>query len=379
MSLGQEAIDEGFIRDMVWEQEQKEKHDHQKKSGIMEIQVVGIQAQAKKSPFTFRELRPTGFVDLVHCPDNPYDKFCIEVRLDQPETGEYIQLGCIAGLKQEGVYVGSEIQKHIIDNNITTAGVVKYGYIDGQDWNDEHRGHLQAVTLQIEIPQNDSGRAIGGKYMRVTSFIKYFDGYGGGDGLIKWAFKHGATFEEYEKHLNGLSEDGTAMHDAIERFLTGSQESLHLLPDAWAAFYKKFEIDVIETETRFEDSTLRVSGKPDLVCYLRKRGSGDPFVLTVIDWKSKKQAGMSEQCQLSIYSKNKSFDGQPIEQAMVVCFNKEAAKQGYSTATYKRSTIEATYEAMILLRKMMDLAKVWVPQNKLYTHAELKAIDSKEG
>jgi hypothetical protein len=88
---------------------------------------------------------------------------------------------------------------------------------------------------------------------------------------------------------------------------------------------------------------------------------------------------MSEQCQLSIYSKNKSFDGQPIEQAMVVCFNKEAAKQGYSTATYKRSTIEATYEAMILLRKMMDLAKVWVPQNKLYTHAELKAIDSKEG
>jgi len=342
----------------------------------MQVNLTGIQAEAKKNFETFQTLRPVGAVTLVHDKENEYDSFCIQVFYGD------ICLGYIPALKKGGEYIGSELQKHIIDNNITTALINSYQYLDEKftrgkgdfeyvdehlGWNDQHKGHLQSVTLEIDIPENDSGRAIGGKYLRVTTFISYFAPYGGSDGLIKWAFNQADTYDGYRKRLDRLSEDGTAMHASIEAYLnrTRSAGELEALPDGWLNFVNKYEIDVIETEKRFYDNTLGVTGQPDLLCFLRKRGSEDEFKLTVVDWKSKKKPSMKEQLQLSIYSKNKSFEDQPVEQAIVVCFGAENA-QGFTTATYKRDKIEATYQAMILLRKVMEGCGVWVHESKYW-------------
>ena len=122
----------------------------------MQVNVVGIKAESEKSFETFKTLRPTGAVTLVHDEQNEYDPFCIRV-IYETETS-LVCLGYIAGQKQNGKYVGSEIQKFIIENGITTALIDSYGYIDDNGtFNDEHRGHLQSVRLEIDIPDNDSG------------------------------------------------------------------------------------------------------------------------------------------------------------------------------------------------------------------------------
>ena len=326
----------------------------------MNTKITGIQAQAKKSFETFKTLRPVGAVSLVPDTENKFDPFCVGVYYGD------VRLGYIPGLKQDGKYVGSELQRYIIDNKVTTATVVDYGYIDENEvFNDDHRGHLQSVNIDIDIPEDKkSGRIAGKKYIRVTDFISYFAPYGGGDQLIKWAYKQSDTFEGYQKALSKLAGDGTAMHTAIERFLSTGEES-DALPRGWDNFYAKYEIKVIEMEQRFYDNDLDVTGQPDLVALVRKRNTQDQFLPTVLDWKSKKKASLKERLQLSIYSKNKRVDGKPIEQAACVCFGSET-KQGYSVSVYNKQKIESTYQALKHLRKCMDACGVWIAEDKYW-------------
>ena len=331
----------------------------------MEIRLKGIQAEAKKNFQTFKTLRPSGAVTLVHDSENVYDPYCIQVIYETDDN--LVLLGYVPALKQGGKYIGSELQRYIIDNKVTVGLVTRYGYIDGDTFNDEHKGHLQSVTIEVDIPDNDSGRAIGGKYLRVTSFIRYFDSYGGGDGLIRWAFEQSNTYEGYKKALNDTAEAGTDMHTAIESYLAGdrSEEILAGLPEGWDAFEKKYEIDVIDMEQRFYDNTLLVTGQPDLFCYLRKRGSDDPFKLTVVDWKSSKKPSQKHKIQVSIYSKNKSFDGQQTEQAMIVAFGAEN-KQRFSASIVSRDKIETTYSGMKMLRQLIDSCGSYIPEDKYW-------------
>jgi hypothetical protein len=256
-----------------------------------------------------------------------------------------------------------------LDNKTTKAAIIEYGYIDESNvWNQEHRGHLQSVTIDLEVPETDSGKSIGSKYQRVTSFIRYFDGYGGGDGLIKWAFEAGHTFDEYEARLKELAQAGTRMHGAIEASLKGEAvfkdgdaviDAKTSLPEGWGGFIAKYEIDVISTETRFFDNDLRVTGQRDVVAFVKRRGTDDPFILSVLDWKSKKKAGITEQCQLSIYAKNTQFDGEYAKQAICVCFGAEN-KQKFSVAAYDLAKIEKTYIAMKHLRACIDATGVYI-------------------
>lgn len=333
----------------------------------MNVNITGIMAEAKKSFETFKKLRPVGFVSLVPDPDNVYDPFCIQVVYETESS--LVLLGYIPAQKKDGKYVGSELQKYILDNKITKAAIIEYGYIDESNvWNQEHRGHLQSVTIDLEVPETDSGKSIGAKYQRVTSFIRYFDGYGGGDGLIKWAFEIGHTFEEYETHLKELALSGTRMHNAIETSLKGEAtfkdgentlDTKTSLPEGWGGFIAKYEIDVVSTETRFFDNDLRVTGQRDVVAFVKRRGTDDPLILSVLDWKSKKKAGITEQCQLSIYAKNTQFDGEYAKQALCVCFGTEN-KQKFSVATYDFDKIEKTYIAMKHLRACIDATGVYI-------------------
>ena len=305
----------------------------------MRFNATGIQAQSKKQFETFSSLRPVGAVSLVPRPDNEYDPFCIDVMLGD------VCLGHVPARKVGGKYVGSELQLHIIDGGIKTALIEDYAYIDGERWNREHVGMLGAVTLSIPDADEDFGRCIGGDYMRVTEFIGYLNPYGKSDGLIKWAYSQGATYEDYEKALNSASEAGTAMHAAIEAYFTDGTSS-DALPSGWARFCEKYELETIRMEERFYDSTLMVTGQPDWLGMCNG-------VLTVLDWKSGKKPSLKHKMQLAIYAKNCIFDG-ALPEAMVVCFGSDN-KQGFATSTMKHEAIETYYEAMKHLRKVVDV------------------------
>lgn len=368
----------------------------------MEFTISGIQAAAKKQFETFSSLRPSGVVTLAHDPENAYDPYAVAV-LYETET-QIVQLGFIPGQKKDGKYIGSEIQRHIIDNEITSLPIVGYSYMDdGGNFNDEHRGMLGSVTLSLNTGEEEAsgGRVVGGKYQRVTSFISYFDSYGGGDGLIKWAFeqvvmvlktlsaqeivelllKKNSLYDIYKVALAKTADNGTMMHAAIEAVLsgketfacpdglsvaptpdheqTGEYEASEWLPEGWENFIAKYEIDVCYMEQRFFDNRLMVTGQPDLVCYLRKRGSDDPFLLTVVDWKSSKKPSMKHKIQISIYACNAQWDGAQVDQAMVVAFGAET-KQKFSASVVKRSQIESNYQGMVYLRKCMDACGCYI-------------------
>lgn len=319
----------------------------------MRFTITGIQAQAKKQVETFKTLRPVGFATLRRDEGNAYDPYAIEV-----VYGDTL-LGYVPALKRGGEYVGSELQKAIIEDGIQTAKITGYGYLAGEEWNDEHRGRLGSVELEVGAIE-DSCSPSGGDYMRVTDFIGYLNPYGKGDGLIKWAFSQGQTFEEYETALNGMSEAGTAMHAAIQADLApspipweekGGQDAN--LPAGWARFREKYNLDTVRMEERFYDSTLMVTGQPDWFGYCNG-------VLMVLDWKSGKKPSLKHLLQLSIYAKSCQYDGKNAEAAMVVCFGSDN-KQGFATRTYKAEDIETCYEAMKHLRKVID-AVAYVPR-----------------
>ena len=312
----------------------------------MQFNITGIQAQSKKNVDTFKTLRPIGAVSLIPEPENKYDRFCVGVWFGD------VLLGYIPALKQDGKYVGSELQRHILEEGIKTARIAEYTYLDGDDFNKEHRGHLGSVTLEIDV-EDSSNQVIGGDYIRVTDFISFLNPYGKSDGLIKWAYDQGGTYEDYESALSIASERGTAMHMAIESVLqpspipweTGEPDKSDL-PAGWDKFVKKYELDTIHMEERFYDSTLMVTGQPDWFGYCNGK-------LMVLDWKSSKKPSIKHKLQLSIYAMNCQFDGDLAEGAMVVCFGAEN-KQGFSTSCMTREQIETTYEAMRWLRKVVD-------------------------
>ena len=317
----------------------------------MKFTITGIEAQAKKQCDTFRTLRPVGAVLLKHEPENLYDQFCIGVWYGKT------LLGYIPALKDGGKYVGSELQRKILKDGITTAKIDGYGYIDGENWNDQHKGRLGSVRLDIGIEECFSP-TIGGDYMRVTEFIGYLNPYGKSDGLIKWAYSQGDTYEKYAEALNKTAEAGTALHSYIEAELLGKppEGDAGRFLTAWENFKNKYELDTVWMEQRFYDSTLMVTGQPDWFGYCDGK-------LMVLDWKSGKKPSLKHKMQLAIYARNCQFDGKEAEGAMVVCFGSEN-KQGFATSCMTKDQIDTYYEAMKHLRKVVD-AVAYVSRDKI--------------
>lgn len=316
---------------------------------MVAFNIRGIQAEAKKNMTTFSTLKPAGAVRLVPETDNAFDPFCISVWYGDTRLG-YVP----ANKGAHGEYIGSDLQKRILKDGIVTAMIARFAYLDGDTFNEEFRGVLGSVTLDLDIPDNESGRIIGGKYQRVTDFISYFAPYGKSDGLIKWAFEQGTTYEEYQKALELTSVNGTALHAAIEADQRGepAEWPTEALKAAWFRFKDKYHPDPCYMEKRFFDNTLMVTGQPDFVGY-------SDGILSVLDWKSSKKPSLKHKLQLAIYAKNAQWDGEKPKQAMVVCFGAEN-KQGFSTSVIKADEIERIYEGMKRLRETMDLCGCFV-------------------
>ena len=363
-----------------------------------QFSVAGITFAIKDNP-ALLNLRPVGAVSFVREPDNAFDKNAVRIDLAGVKLG-YIPKG--------------HFQDTVIESGITVGKVADYSYRDGKIFNNDHKGQLGSISISFEDGSEDDakagGRIAGGKYMRVTSFISYFDAYGGGDGLIKWAMtqvqEFFASLEEitlsdlkdlilepeglyniYKRALNLTADKGTLMHGAIEGYLEGKREFFRInisdlsvsnsslwnkysiggtdgvlelpidewQPAGWAHFIDTYEIDVCYMEERFFDNELMVCGQPDLVCFIRERKKKDAKLsLMVLDWKSSKKPSIKHKIQISIYAKNVQWDGQKVDAAVIVAFG-SPNKKGYATSKVTAEQIENNYLGMKHLRKAVDL------------------------
>lgn len=305
----------------------------------MLLKLVGVTFATNNNP-ELKKLRPSGVVSFEAEPDNEYDPKAVKVMY----KGDHIGYVPKSELAQETALQAG------------TAKIIDYAYFDPDiKWNENHIGQFQSMTYDIEeqIDEN-SNRIIGGRYVRCTTFLKYFDTAGGAEGLIRWAFNQGDTFEKYEEALNECAENGTLMHDAIEQFFDPDTYRSDLLPDGWDNFVEKYNPEWVYGEERFYDNKLMVTGQPDFVGYITYKGRR---VRAVVDWKSSKRPSLKHKIQASIYSMNASLDEQPIEVAMVVAFG-ALTKQGFSVAVVEREQIESNYLAMEYLSKAMECVGV---------------------
>lgn len=327
----------------------------------MNISVAGITFAGENDP-AVKSLRPSGAVELKPEPKNPKDPFAVSV------WWQGHRLGYLPADYKDGKPIGSRVQNHVIDNNITTAWVTEYAYRDDEHgFNREHKGVLHQVYIHINDQDKDCGSAVGGRYMRVTKFLKYFNAYGSTDGLVRYNMNKYNSWEEAQAGLAAIGAAGTAMHDAIEADLRGdiTDEQRALLPRGWAHFKQTFDLDPCYMEKRFFDSTLMVSGKPDFVGYVNGK-------LMVLDWKSSAEPRAGHLLQVSIYAKNALWDGEAPSGAMVVAFGADNTK-GYSYRTIKKDVINQNYAAMQMLRQLIDNCG-FVSDKDEYTRRELENL-----
>lgn len=307
----------------------------------MILKLVGVTFATDHNP-ELKQLRPSGVVSFEAEPDNEYDPNAVKVMYKEQHIG----------------YVPKSEVAQTAALEAGTAKIIDYAYWDSDiKWNENHIGQFQSMTFEIGDVEVDNGKIIGGRYIRCTKFLKYFDPYGGGDGLIKWAFNQGSTFDEYEEALNQCAEDGTIMHDAIENWLRDGTES-DLLPKGWDNFVNKYSPEFVYGEERFYDNNLMITGQPDFVGYIDWKGQR---IRAVVDWKSSKKPSMKHKIQASIYAMNSSIDEQPIEGALIVAFGADT-KQGFSVGYVSREQIESNYLAMEHIKKAMDAVGVYIDE-----------------
>jgi hypothetical protein len=320
--------------------------------------IAGLTFLRDRSP-EIGKLRPVGAVAFEAEPDNAHDPGAVKVLY----RGEHV------GYVPRGDFQAIALKRGI-------ASILEYIYLGDKEkyppkgWNSDNDGILQCIKVGWD-QEEEGGRVIGGKYLRVTTFLKFFDPYCGGDGLIKWAFKQAVEgyrkeddldwkklYDGYRAALNKTAEAGTEMHDNIERYLdTGERGEL---PEGWDAFEKKYEPEMLSAEIRFYDNKLMVSGQYDFLGYITIKGAR---VLALLDWKSSKKPSIKHRLQVSIYAYNVRWQGERPACAMVVAFGADN-NQRYSASTVTLEQIESNYMGMRHVRAAMDACNVWVSDEK---------------
>ena len=311
---------------------------------MIEFSTAGILKEGERNHL-LRELRPTGAVQFVPEPDNPYDPNAVKIMYKDVKIG-YVP-------KSRGGHKGSNQELAV---KAKVGEVVRYAYTpdNGDSWNTEHKGILGSVRVAIEVEDEDVfSPSIGARYLRISSLLNYLNLGGGFDGIIKWAFDQGGTHQDYVRAISDAQTNGTAMHDAIEKFLLGEDDSGEHLPDGLGHWVDKFQPETIETEIRVRDTNINVTGQYDWLGYVDYKGVRH---LAIVDWKSSKAVKPHHKIQASFYAKNASTDDKPTL-AMVVAFGSKA-KQGYSCSVVEADDIESNYQGVCLVKRGLDMLGV---------------------
>lgn len=318
---------------------------------MRKFNVAGITFALKQKPELYM-YRPTGAVTFEAEPDNPSDKNAVAIY----HNGN--KLGYVPADKPD-------LQKFCKESGVGLVSSYKYHHPDWKElsipkWNDKHMGQLKSIEIEVDLAPEKESDVIGGRYMRVTSFLSYLNTSGTCDNLIRWAFGKGNTFEEYKEALDETAENGTLMHEAIEKFFDADSFRSDLLPEGWDKFVQKYEPEFVYGEERFKDNQLMLTGQPDFVGYIKYKGRK---VSAILDWKSSKAVQLKHRLQIAIYNKNAYVDGINPEVSMVVAFGANN-KQKYSVSVLDKDDIENYYQASKLLKEVINLTGCKVDESK---------------
>jgi hypothetical protein len=178
-----------------------------------------------------------------------------------------------------------------------------------------------------------------------------------GYGLIQWVGDVGNKRAEEIK--NEAGEDGSFVHDAIDRIIKGEKVSVEEIESkfkpqralkimkclkGFLEFWEKYKPEVLSTEYILWDEKLVLAGTADLKCKLNIDDYKD---IWIIDWKTSRSIHPTHKVQLSLY---KEMDKQATNCALVHLGN--TTKAGWSFLPLKEEDNKKYLEQGLLANKM---------------------------
>ena len=319
-----------------------------------EVKMVGM-TFIKEPHMTSVEL--DGEVYLRPEPDNKFDKNGLAVAVYCDHEGGQVRIGYLPAQKtgdvarQKAVYESAETGKKIY------AYAEEYGYKDGRfHWcilviSDKKIASFSAPKKDTaknpsDVEITSSKYVIKGKeYRRLTHLLGTYepDGKDGSDRLTKWACDHG-SYDADKKDLTSLGDSGTAMHDAIEKWI-GGDETVQV-PQGFLNWWEKFQPEVVDVECRVTDDDIMVAGTYDLLCYIIIKGVR---MLVAVDWKSSKNVRKKHKLQVGWYAHRADAD-----EGWVVWFG-GSQKQGYGCSRIDEETCSRRAMQVNLLAELQEL------------------------
>jgi hypothetical protein len=329
---------------------------------IIQANIVGISFRTDEA---FNTLRPSGQIELVRnpyiCEEDPdrSDELACEVWYTD-KNSRRIMLGF---LKK-----GSYAQTFAAENpEVKFANIKDYCYAEEPNaanpkWNKDHRGRLASMTIILTdgdddvVFDEDGNYIIGGvSYMRLTKVLSHFDFSPGDTGLLRWQIEKFNTYYEYFNELNRLSSDGTKLHRAIQNYINSGFKTVDpLLPkdangnNAIDEFFKKYQVEIIETEKTVASKLFGIAGTLDFVCTLVPK-KGAKRIKVVIDWKSAKAMRKKMRYQVAWYAEMVGAD-----EGWVVTFG------GTQKCGYGRSVVQnvgAGFKSVCLIKRSIDACR----------------------
>ena len=272
--------------------------------------------------YSFRptQVQPEGLITLKWDKTNAYDDRAISAHYDGTHIG-YLKRG-----SEEQSYCFNLLR----NDKMPKATVVEYkfAYKEGEKliFNDEHKGDLMHVELEIEghVGYTRNGQ----DYISITNLLGYLNPTGGMGNIIRWAIEKFERYPDYEQFMCEAADKGTAMHTMIEEYL----KKREIGNDGIKNFVKKFDPEVISLEQRLFSPT-GVAGTYDAL--LRIGGKN-----IVVDWKSSKKPQLKHKIQGAFYANELGAD-----EVWIVTFG-GTTRQGYSVSKVSRDKI-ITYSAVI--------------------------------
>lgn len=161
-----------------------------------------------------------------------------------------------------------------------------------------HNNDIEQITFLDERYYLDENT---GTYFPSVNTV--LDVYPKGYGYIQWLKDLGSNSEEV---LKRAGEQGSRIHDAIDRLLNGEElkwteeEKDNFSLDEWMMilrffeFYKTYKPEVLAVETSLVDAELGYGGTLDLVCRIDNE-------IWYIDWKSGSAVYKTNKIQASAY------------------------------------------------------------------------------
>lgn len=298
----------------------------------MECSVAGISFRVKDSE-SIGSLRPSGVVELVHDPMNPFDSKAVMVLWEGHHIG-FLPANSSARktffeCQQSGLDIYAEVKDYCYAE-------YKNGKIVTGTFNNDHEGMLGSITLNIKAGVTDKHYFIDNKpHMRTTTIANSQDtvGFPLPRHLWEWEAQF-ETYEEYLAEIDRCAEDGNQKEDGATRYLRDGVE-LPTLPKGWKEICSMYQLEYIEDQGFVVDDRTKTAGTLDMRVFAFEDAKR---ISVTIDFKRSKKLKWAYLLQTAFYAYHRGDDA-----LWVILFGSKN-KCGYQIIKKNRTEIEKLYD-----------------------------------